>query len=112
MLKQHPDLNIQVYTVWFSMLKSDTPAAFPEARKVMPDRRVRHYWDSSRNVGRWFRDAVPSDYEGPIQWDAFYLYAADAVWTDKPQPQLTWGRPILEVRQRLADQIAALTSGR
>jgi hypothetical protein len=105
-------LNIQVYAVWYSMLASDTPAAFPEAQKVMPDGRVTHYWDSPREVGTWFREAVPSNVRGEIQWDAFYLYSADAVWTDKPEPQLAWGRPILQARQRLADQIAALTSRR
>lgn len=110
MLQKNPDLKIQVYAVWFSMLASDTPAAFPVARKVIPDRRVVHYWDSARNVGKWFKEAVPSNFEGPIQWDAFYLYSADAVWTDKPQPQLVWGRTILQARQRLVDQIAALAS--
>lgn len=110
MLRNNPDLKIQVYAVWFSMIASDTPAAFPAAQKVMPDRRVMHYWDSPREVGKWFKEAVPSDFQGPIQWDAFYLYAANAVWTDKPQPLLTWGRPILRAQQRLADQISALAS--
>jgi hypothetical protein len=111
-LEKNPGLKIQVFAVWFSMIASDTPTAFPVARKVMPDRRVTHYWDRPREVGKWFKNAVPSDYQGPIQWDAFYLYSADAVWTDKPQPQLAWGRTILQSRQRLADQIAAIARRR
>lgn len=103
---------MQVYAVWFSMLASDTPAAFPEAKKTMPDRRVMHYWDSPREVGKWFKASVPSNYQGAIQWDVFYLYPADAVWTDKPQPQLAMGRTILQARQVLADQVAALARGR
>ncbi len=108
-LEKNPDLKIQVYAVWFSMLRSDTPGAFPEARKALPDPRVMHYWDSARDVGKWFKDAVPSSYDGPIQWDAFYLYSANAVWTDHPQPQLTWGRTILKMQQRLTDQITLLS---
>lgn len=111
-LEKHRGLKMQVYAVWFSMLASDTPVAFPDAKKTMPDPRVTHYWDSPRDVGKWFKTAAPSDYRGPIQWDVFYLYPANAVWTDKPQPQLATGRTILQTRQLLADQIAVLAKGK
>ena len=103
---------MHVYAVWFSMLASDTPAAFPEAQKTMTDSRVRHYWDSPREVGKWFKTVVPSDYQGPVQWDVFYLYAANAVWTDMPRPQLATGRTILQAQRVLADHVAALAGGK
>ena len=67
----------------------------------MPDSRVDHYWDQPKVVGRWFNKAIPSDYKGEIQWDAFYLYGADSVWSDQPTSLLTWGRPILKDRMKL-----------
>ena len=83
----------------------------------MPDRRVAHFWDGEREIGRWFKQAVPSDYAGPIQWDAFYLYGADAVWPTSnpkaaPGPLLTTGRTILKDRQKLADSVASLNQVR
>lgn len=111
-LEKNPELKIQVYAIWFSMIASDTPEAFPSARQVMPDRRVAHFWDGEKAAGRWFKEAVPSDYEGPVQWDVFYLYGADAEWGDQPTPLLTTGRPILKDRRKLAEAVAALPEGK
>ena len=109
MLKANADLKIQVYTVWFSMLPTDTPEAFPDAQAVMADPRVRHYWDSRRVVGARYRNWVPSSVSGPIEWDAYYLYPADAEWTgDAPPMHLVAGRTILETRRDLTAAVAAL----
>jgi hypothetical protein len=108
-LKRNPDLDVKVYAVWYEMYPGDSPDDFPEARKQMKDKRVTHYWDDSKDVGRWYFTAVPGDYKGPIQWDAFYLYGADSVWEDQPTSLLTWGRTILEDRKNLTAQIASLT---
>jgi hypothetical protein len=55
--------------------------------------------------------ALPSDYKGEIQWDAFYLYDKDSVWDDEPSSLLVWGRTILENRQKLRDEITRLARG-
>ena len=109
MLETNADLKIQVYAVWFSMLPTDSPEAFPEAQAVLSDPRVKHYWDSRKALGTRYKGWVPSTVRGPIEWDAYYLYPADAVWTgEAPPAQLTSGRTILETRQRLVDAISSL----
>lgn len=110
-LTRNPKLNIRIYSVWYEMYPGDSPNDFPVARKLMPDRRVNHYWDQPKDVGRWFQKAIPSDYKGEIQWDAFYLYGTDSVWTDEPTSLLTWGRTILKDRKKLTEQIARLSPG-
>lgn len=90
------------------MLASDTPEAFPDARKVMPDARVAHFWDGERAVGKWFKEAVPSDYAGPIQWDVFYLYGGEAEWKDQTVPLISTGRTILKERLKLQQAVASL----
>ena len=55
--------------------------------------------------GLWFNKAIPSDYKGDVQWDAFYLCGADSVWTDQPTSLLTWGRTILKDRNKLREKI-------
>ena len=59
-------------------------------------RRVSHWWDGTKDVGRWFTDIVPTNLKGAIQWDALYPYGSDATWNDDaPSPLLTWERTIL-----------------
>jgi len=111
-LKRNPDPNVKVYAVWYEMIEGDSPTAYPEARGLLPDKRVTHYWDQPKEVGRWYLDAVPTGYAGPIQWDAFYLYNPEAVWEDQPGPPVTWGRTILKDRQKLADAVASLRPAR
>ena len=110
-MKRNPKLNLRVYVVWFEMYPGDSPKAFPKARKFLPDPRVNHYWDQLKEVGRWFVKALPSDYKGEIQWDAFYLYGRDSVWDDQPSSLLVWGRTILGSRKKLRDEITRLAAG-
>jgi hypothetical protein len=108
-LEPDAGLKIQVYAVWFSMLPTDSPEALPDAQALMSDPRIRHYWDSRRAVGAGYKTWVPSTVRGPIEWDAFYLYPADAEWTgDAPPTALAAGRTILETRRTLEAAIAGL----
>ena len=92
------------------MLPTDSPEAFPGAQAVMPDSRVKHYWDSRRALGTRYKNWVPSTVRGPVEWDAFYLYPAEAVWTgDAPPRDLVSGRTILETRKDLEAAIGTLT---
>lgn len=91
------------------MLPTDSPEAFPDAQAVMPDPRVMHYWDSRRALGARYKNWVPSSVTGPIEWDAFYLYPADAMWIgEAPPTPLAAGRTILETRRSLEDAISRL----
>jgi hypothetical protein len=108
-LKRNPKLDLKVYAIWYEMYPGDSPEDFPEARTLLPDRRVMHYWDQPKDVGRWFYGMVPTNTSGNIEWDAFYLYDRNAVWTgDKPSALLTWGRTILEDRGKLRERVTQL----
>lgn len=108
-LKRYPELPIRVYAIWYEMYPGDSPDDFPAARRLMPDRRVTHWWDPSKDVGRWFTKVVPTDLKGDIQWDAYYLYGKQASWEEEPpSPLLTWGRTILRDRKKLSDEIEHL----
>ncbi len=110
-LKRNPKLDLKVYAVWYEMYPGDSPDDFPGARTLLPDRRVVHYWDQAKDVGRWFYGLVPTTTKGNIEWDAFYLYDKDSVWTDRPTNMLTSGRTILVDRRKLRDAAAQLASG-
>ena len=109
-LKRYPRLQLRVYAVWYEMYPGDSPAAYPAAQKQLPDPRVMHWWDQSKDVGRWFYNVVPTNTKGDIQWDAFYLYGKEAAWSgnEQPVPLLTWGRTILTDRKKLSDKLAEI----
>jgi hypothetical protein len=107
-LKQFPELNIHVYAIWYEMYPGDSPKAFPSAKKIMPDARVTHYWDKKKATGRWFKANVPSAYDKPIMWDAYYLYDGNAEWGATLAPLVSYGRTLLETRKELLKQVALL----
>jgi hypothetical protein len=109
-LKRNRTLDLKVYTVWYEMYPGDSPDDFPEASKLMPDKRVFHYWDQGKDVGRWFYGLVPTGTAGEIEWDAFYLYDRGSVWTERPTELLIWGRTILADRRKLTAQVAQLVA--
>jgi hypothetical protein len=110
-LKRNPALDVKVYAIWYEMYPGDSPDDFAAARELMPDRRVAHFWDPGKDVGRWFYGFVPSNVKGDIEWDAFYLFDRTSVWDDKPTALLTSGRTILEDRRNLTSKIAELVEG-
>jgi hypothetical protein len=111
-LEKNPSLPIEVYAIWFSMLPGDTPAAFPGAKRLMPDRRVIHFWDKNKAAGYWFKENITPNYTRKIIWDAYYLYGSEAEWGNIPQPLISWGRTIMEQRQELLSEIQLLVVGR
>jgi len=108
LLDKNPKLKIRVYAVWFSVLRSDSPAAFPAAKQVLHDRRVKNFWDGDKEVGTWFKGNIPLDYKGPVQWDAFYLFDAGAEWNNLPEPLLAGGRPVIVQQEELSKGLAKL----
>jgi hypothetical protein len=103
-----PAVPLRVYAVWYEMYPGDSPRAFPSAQKLMPDPRVRHFWDQPKAAGKWFKANVPSDYKGTIMWDAYYLYGPEVTWDVTPGTPVAWGRTILDTRKELLNQVTRL----
>jgi hypothetical protein len=63
---------------------------------LIADRRVRHFWDGQRTVGRWFADSGIGElgYSG-IVWDAYYVFGPAAVWNERPGPAAGFGSPVI-----------------
>jgi hypothetical protein len=110
-LARNPKLDMKVYAIWYEMYPGDSPDDFPAARELLRDRRVVHYWDQPKEVGRWFHGVVPTGTKGDVEWDAFYLYGPESKWIDRPTEMLTWGRTILRDRKKLTDAVARLSAG-
>jgi hypothetical protein len=97
------------------MLASDRIAKWMvEPDDLLSDSRAVHFWDAGRVVGRYYEERVtrlgnPGDER--IEWDAYFLYAPDATWVEGPPEQISWGRTIVDSRDRLLRDFSDLVDG-
>ena len=94
---------LQIYAVWFNMLRSDDRSRWPA--DALADPRVEEYWDQERVVGQWFAQHLGFAF-GPIAWDAYYLFGPEATWEKEPTPLLDTGSTIISNSQRLRTNLA------
>lgn len=70
----------------------------PDATGLIPDARVRHYWDPERVVGEAYREELGLSEPA---WDVWLLFGRDATWREaRPSPD--WWEHQLSV---LADSL-------
>lgn len=62
---------------------------------------VTHYWDRNAASGQWFAENMPWDHGSGPAWDVFYLFDADAIWAETPDPVTAWGYTIVGERDSL-----------
>jgi hypothetical protein len=96
-LEKYPSSDLRVYVVWFDMMPGDSRVLVD--RKVLNDHRVANYYDPNRVVGSWFAEHTG---DGGIVWDAYFLYGADASWTDEPGPLVSSGQTVIGSSEGLA----------
>jgi hypothetical protein len=82
-LEKNPNPRIAVYAVWSTQLGAEEKDV-AEATTVIPDRRVRHYWDGELLLGRHYQPILGS---GAPAWDVYLLFDRDAVWDAAGPPK-------------------------
>lgn len=115
-LAQDPDLELQVYTIWFDTVPRDMlPQNDRWDETLLDDPRVIHFWDAPREASQWF--AANVEFEGPERsslertygglrwgthiWDTYFLYGPEVVWEETLPAPLSAGHPIIQHRQAL-----------
>ena len=119
LLAKHGDADVRVYAVWFSMYPTDLRERWPA--DVLTDRRVVHFWDEPKNVGRWYAERekdiesrVAPDSSGlgqPVLWDAYLVYGRESRWDEAPTELHRWGRTILSTKESLGEAAESLLQG-
>jgi hypothetical protein len=110
-LEKHPEANLRVYTVWYSVLAGDSRSAWRSG--AMPDKRVTNLWDEQRLISQWVSAHVPG-MEGFV-WDAYLLYGPEAKWdsaSDPPAPLVSSGSTVIAAKQQLEAGLLPLLQGR
>ena len=116
LLEAHPQADLRVYAVWFNMFPTDLRERWPA--DALTDRRVVHWWDEEKRVGRWYAQQMDDikdrlapgarDAGGTILWDAYLVYGPDARWDETPSGLRRWGRPIFATRESLEEEVGRL----
>ena len=106
-LATYPDTDVEVHVIWAPVLGGDLDRA-RQATATINDPTVTHYWDPDTITGRWAQDHLPWPPGVGPAWDVFYLFDADATWTDQPEPIVATGYTIVGHRDELATGLAEL----
>jgi len=86
-LDQIKDKNLRVYAIWLPMLMTDFERTVPDATKLLPDERVKYYWDGEKKSGEAFNPVLELD---QTAWDVYLLYPPDAEWKEQPPKPVYW----------------------
>lgn len=87
------------------MLMMDFERTVPGATKLLPDRRVSHYWDGEKKLGEGFKPVLGLD---QTAWDVYLLYPPGAEWKEQPPKPTFWMHQLgVEVGQPLNGDIMA-----
>lgn len=122
LLQQNPDLDLEVYAIWFPTVPEDLLSGDINPRwdpETLTDPRAAHFWDPQRAVSSWL--AEHQEYEGPQRsalartvggliwgraiWDTYFLYGPQAQWGETLSGLMTAAYPIAhhwdDIRQAL-----------
>ena len=87
-LEQVDDESLHVAVVWIAALRTDNLQASLQSQRLIPDKRVRHYWDGAQAVGNALAPVLETNMA--MAWDVYLAYGADAVWSDTPPEPQNW----------------------
>lgn len=104
-LDKQPEAMLRLYVIWFNVLPADSREAWHG--RLITDPSATHYWDAQTLVGSWFANAGQFSH-GSLAWDVYYLYGAEAVWEDEPEPLVGSGYTVFGTRSRLIEELEGL----
>ena len=80
----HPELGAQ-------------PKHIPEAAKLVPDERARHYWDGGQVLEKEYRDVLRI---GRVAWDVYFIFSPRMRWgsAGAPRPDF-WMHQMSKVKE-------------
>jgi hypothetical protein len=90
------------------MVRTDGRDRWPADELV--DRRVRHWWDADRDLGRTLALSPLFEQWKPVVWDVWLLYDAAARWDAEVPAPIGSGRTIVETRRELTEALQRLPS--
>lgn len=92
-----------MHVVWTAVLRRDDRDSALEARSLLPDPRVRHYWDGDRLLGEAYAGVVKLPPGRDLAWDIYFAFGREATWEQElPLPE-TWAHQLARDDRHLGD---------
>jgi len=79
------DPDLKVYAVWEPILRTDNKKVSWNAKGLLPDSRVVHFWTPDTQVGEAFQAPIGLDTEPA--WDVYLVYEREASWNEDSPPE-------------------------
>jgi len=92
LIKEFPQINIEIIIVWIDMLAADNAITANEAAKIFQDDNVIQFYDPNRLVGKAIADSLGAN--NAVGWDIYLFYKAESIWGEKPPLPLTWAHQL------------------
>jgi hypothetical protein len=107
LLAERPNQPLLLQVVWEPVVMSDRGPPSAQLAAVVADDRARKYWDGERRLSAAMRahPSAPAACLGDIVWDAVFVFAPGARWTDAPPPPLDCGRTVVRALPQVASQL-------
>jgi hypothetical protein len=83
-LSEIDDDSLRVSIVWTAALRNDMYEESIRSRELVPDPRVRHYWDGANALGTLAAPVLGTKMQ--MAWDVYFAYGRGAKWEGGPAP--------------------------
>jgi hypothetical protein len=95
-LRKNPSRDLAVYVVWVPELGAE-PRHVPQAAKLVPDERARHYWDGTEILGKEYKDVLRI---AKVAWDVYFIFPPGMRWgsAGAPRPDF-WMHQMSKVKE-------------
>jgi len=87
-LEKYPDADVSASIIWIPTLDDDSLEAALPSVKFLSDKRIQHYYDPHKKVGKIIADAV--GWAGNVAWDIYLFYPPFVEWTERPPKSIYW----------------------
>jgi hypothetical protein len=86
--EKYPDADISAAIIWIPMLEDDSLEAALPSVKFLSDKRIQHFYDPHKKVGKLIADSV--GWAGNVAWDIYLFYRLFVEWKKTPPKPIYW----------------------
>ncbi len=86
--EKFPAADVSASIIWIPILKEDTIDAAIPSVKFLSDRRIQHFYDNKKMIGKAIADSV--GWTGRVAWDIYLFYEPFAEWKETPPKPICW----------------------
>jgi hypothetical protein len=66
--------NLTLFVIWLPVLSSDNFSSAEESRALLPDGRVKYFWDNAKKLGEDYRQILSLAEGCKLAWDVYLVY--------------------------------------